>query len=539
MYSFIILFIVLFTPNIFAQNNRNNIPIEKAFYGRWISNDGSVWIFDKKGTCEFSINNNSLYGNINIESIEGNKIIIKITDLAELPGYFKFKFNFSADKNSSQSSLQFITSSQTGNASEFTLKYNGNGYSNTDFKEQSNNPKETINSTSTSTNDKLLEINCENKSITTNFKCYHFKKEYLDKSKIVVQFDRKFPQMINYSNKSVENAVNKKVLELLELSSLTNSAFEASAKVIIDSYNDFKADADPEFLENTTFEDILTISITYYNNYILSLSEFTSYATGGAHPNYGENHIILNMADGSLIKLNDIFDSAQLPKIRELLLKELKKREITEESIKDFTDGKDLEISENISITNDSIFFTYNPYEIASFADGIITIPIPLNNISRMMKNGSPLSKMVSKKENYQKNITEQEINKTSPFFVFKAFDGYYFGIGQNQNVHFLDNEAKNANKFELVSVGNNQFFIKASNGKYLSIESGSLYANKNETKDAEKFVIVKESDGKFSIKTSNGKYIRAAKTFLTSSLLADRDKAGKQEKYEIIEYKK
>lgn len=109
--------------------------------------------------------------------------------------------------------------------------------------------------------------------------------------------------------------------------------------------------------------------------------------TGGAHGMYGVSYANIDMQGKKLWKLEDVLavDSARLQSVLET------------EGRKYFGIPAGAELSDhiltdrimpngNFYITATGIIFTYNPYEIASFADGIISLFIPYASVKDLLK---------------------------------------------------------------------------------------------------------------------------------------------------------
>lgn len=109
--------------------------------------------------------------------------------------------------------------------------------------------------------------------------------------------------------------------------------------------------------------------------------------TGGAHGNYGVGYLNIDMRQKKQWKMEDILtvDSAKLQKVLE------------DEGRRYFNIPAGAKLEEslladriipngNVYITATGITFVYNPYEIASYADGIITLFIPYAKIKELLK---------------------------------------------------------------------------------------------------------------------------------------------------------
>ena len=149
--------------------------------------------------------------------------------------------------------------------------------------------------------------------------------------------------------------------------------------------------------QDTTESTLMMASNNYYsgvamdvifndNNWLVMEMSGSEY-TGGAHGNYGVSYMNIDMQQKRVWKIEDIMtvDSNKL----NLLLDAEARRYFAIASTESFEDrlltDKVLP-NGNICITPTGINFVYNPYEIASYADGIITLFIPYSQLKDLLK---------------------------------------------------------------------------------------------------------------------------------------------------------
>lgn len=116
---------------------------------------------------------------------------------------------------------------------------------------------------------------------------------------------------------------------------------------------------------------------------VISLYYNESSYTGGAHDNYNTFFYNFDAATGKLLNRQDIVkDTLALNKLAEVkfVAEETKvgKENGIEFKMEDyfFPEGKFV-LPQNIAITKDGLRLLYNPYEVASFARGMIILDIP------------------------------------------------------------------------------------------------------------------------------------------------------------------
>lgn len=169
-----------------------------------------------------------------------------------------------------------------------------------------------------------------------------------------------------------------------------NSLNEKTLNTLITTYlnnlsNDY-SDLDQDSLELLSFINIDT-NYTIYNLVVLKLSS-ESYL-GGAHGAYSTEYKVFDTKKKLQLKAEDIFNMENLTSIAyDYFLTErgISKKEV---NVKDegfwFKDDK-FHLNNNFTIDEKNITFIFNPYEIASYADGQIEVVVPLSKLDEVIK---------------------------------------------------------------------------------------------------------------------------------------------------------
>src|SRR5690606_30973136 len=99
--------------------------------------------------------------------------------------------------------------------------------------------------------------------------------------------------------------------------------------------------------------------------------------TGGAHGNYGSRFINFDIEEEKIISLNDIMeiDAVLFQKILEKQFR--KDYHIGHKKLSTVLFNDSLTTTENFYINQKGLSFLYNPYEIASYAQGQMEVFIP------------------------------------------------------------------------------------------------------------------------------------------------------------------
>lgn len=100
----------------------------------------------------------------------------------------------------------------------------------------------------------------------------------------------------------------------------------------------------------------------------------SGYIPGAAHGMYTTYYVNYDMAAGSIVSLDDLFT----PEGKASLVESIRSQAKEMRDVIGPTDITGLPSKDNFFLTNDnSIVFSYQPYEVASYAQGEIQIPIP------------------------------------------------------------------------------------------------------------------------------------------------------------------
>lgn len=108
---------------------------------------------------------------------------------------------------------------------------------------------------------------------------------------------------------------------------------------------------------------------------VLSIAlTISAYQPAAAHGNYGTLYVNYDLENGQIIELTDIISSDALPAV----LDRVKDIARTMSAVTGPTDIDALPAGDNFYITaSNEIVFSYQPYEVASYAQGEIQIPVP------------------------------------------------------------------------------------------------------------------------------------------------------------------
>ncbi|MGB1207338.1 MAG: DUF3298 and DUF4163 domain-containing protein [Chitinophagales bacterium] len=229
----------------------------------------------------------------------------------------------------------------------------------------------------------------------------NFEKELdCDEQEACASMKLNFPRIKKAGNEELANTmnatINKYLLEMLnDLASnpdetAANSIEEATA-AFFNSFTEYGEQYGQMWSNEIDWE------IHNNEHHILSFALNKYYYMGGAHPNYMSKNFNFDLNNGKVIQLTDIFEDNYKVVLEKLAEKELRMQQDIPPNapLTDFLFETELKLNENFYLTLESITFIYDPYEIAPYAFGTITLPIAFKDIKHIIKKDGLLGKMM------------------------------------------------------------------------------------------------------------------------------------------------
>ncbi|OUR98188.1 hypothetical protein A9Q86_14120 [Flavobacteriales bacterium 33_180_T64] len=198
---------------------------------------------------------------------------------------------------------------------------------------------------------------------------------------------------INYpkaeGTKDVANLINKTLKNHIisqtnfNKDTLTNASINDAIKQFNNDFNNFKND----FPDSTQkWEIFIDGEVTYHSPEVISIAVNSYLDTGGAHGNTNVRFFNFNSQTGKLLLNKDHINNIKaLSKIVEEKLKDELEHHSGNEPIEDLFFGEGFQLPESIGYSDEGIIILYNPYEIASYAQGIIEFTIPFEEINSFL----------------------------------------------------------------------------------------------------------------------------------------------------------
>lgn len=141
----------------------------------------------------------------------------------------------------------------------------------------------------------------------------------------------------------------------------------------------------------------LSTKVDYIDSLVISVrKDLAEYYAGAVHGNYGTGFYNIDHRTKTLLRESDYFVedyAAQLTKIlQRRLLIGYKVKTLEELEEKEGISAVDITPNDNCSIGPKGLTYIYNPYEIAPYALGQITIFVPYEDLQPILRPGSILS---------------------------------------------------------------------------------------------------------------------------------------------------
>ena len=147
----------------------------------------------------------------------------------------------------------------------------------------------------------------------------------------------------------------------------------------------------PLYLSTKNQNYITRTSILYNKNGLVVAEDYNYfYSDGAAHGNYGVSYRMYHKDFGALITFNDFFTEDAYD-----ILTPIIKRKTQEMDIYTFEESEF--ITENIYFTEKGVMFVFNPYEISSFAQGVVSVYIPFSEIPKKAILNNEITKKIIK----------------------------------------------------------------------------------------------------------------------------------------------
>jgi hypothetical protein len=186
-------------------------------------------------------------------------------------------------------------------------------------------------------------------------------------------------------SKKINRRIEEHIRETVDYQEMRKiRSLEALAQRFIDDY-EASVEEFPDY--NIPWEASVDGKIIYRNLELISMEFRTGIFTGGAHGYTSVTFLNLNPKTGELYSENDLFEADFKAYAEELFRK---KNEIAQNapinSTGMFFENDEFHLPKNIGFRKDKLILRYNPYEVASYAEGGIQLEVPLEEARKFLK---------------------------------------------------------------------------------------------------------------------------------------------------------
>jgi hypothetical protein len=185
-------------------------------------------------------------------------------------------------------------------------------------------------------------------------------------------------------SEAINNTIKNHIVNQTNLSedSLTNISIADAVDRFNTEFKNFKTNF-PDSAQK--WEAFIDGEVTYRSADVICIAINSYLDTGGAHGNTNVKFFNFNPQTGELYSKQELIDNFEglSVLIENKLHENLKSNsgDVTE----DFFFGKNFQLPESIGYSDEGLIILYNPYEIASYSQGIIEFTIPYNEVDAFM----------------------------------------------------------------------------------------------------------------------------------------------------------
>jgi hypothetical protein len=209
-----------------------------------------------------------------------------------------------------------------------------------------------------------------------------------------------FPQIKSFADEKVKEKINNSIKLLFSMNQNADPDsinFDEEMNIFIADYEEFSSEF-PDALQSWFNERTGEVKMNRANIFSVDYMEY-SY-TGGAHANTMVQFRNYNLSNGKIISLNEIIfpdKQNELTKVGEEEFRKLK--ELSEEADLGqagyWFENNKFYLNDNFLITDSSLVFYYNNYEITAYAFGPTELIIPYSKIKSCIDDKSLIKPLV------------------------------------------------------------------------------------------------------------------------------------------------
>ena len=209
-----------------------------------------------------------------------------------------------------------------------------------------------------------------------------------------------FPKITSFGNEVVKEKINNAVSDLFSkdlLGGTKSNDFETQMNSFIEEYESFVNEF-PDSYQSWFIERTGEVKLNKGNIFSIDYLEY-SY-TGGAHPNTFVTFKNFNLSDGKEIALDEVIPTNKQSEFTSIAEAEFRKlKELTSEADLGqagfWFENNKFYLNDNFLITDSSLIFYYNSYEITAYAFGPTELTIPYSKIKPLIREKTLLKGLI------------------------------------------------------------------------------------------------------------------------------------------------
>jgi len=209
-----------------------------------------------------------------------------------------------------------------------------------------------------------------------------------------------FPQITSFENTKVKDKINKSIESLFSSNEEVGREevdFNSEMKSFIADYLEFISEF-PDAFQSWFIERTGEVKLNKGNIFSIDYMEY-SY-TGGAHPNTFVIFKNFNLTNGEEITLDEIIPADKQEELTNIAETEFRKlKELTPDADLGqagfWFENNEYYLSDNFLISDSSLVFYYNSYEITAYAFGPTELIIPYSRIKTLLGEKSLLNNLI------------------------------------------------------------------------------------------------------------------------------------------------
>lgn len=234
---------------------------------------------------------------------------------------------------------------------------------------------------------------CCNSTLPEGWDSIHIKTTYYDqqaaRSGSSVNVDILFQYPTNDS--ALLKTVNKTFFGDAYATMSPKAALEQYLREVRSEYLFGSLDFSAKELADMKSELELENSITYSDDHIITMQkELYTYSAGAAHGLHGVGNYTIDRKSKDVISEGDLFIDGYGPELNKVLqralIKSLGRKNAQEVEKEDGIYVADLTSNDNFRLDAKGMTYTYNPYEIAPYAMGVIEFFVPYEEVRHLLR---------------------------------------------------------------------------------------------------------------------------------------------------------